>query len=106
MIGASIVTLPWAYSNSGIILGIIITFISFLVSLRTCILIYRLTGPGIDFYDTVKKYWGGPGYYLMVVGTLLVFMTAVTSYYLIMSQMLYPIILAIIKWIFDKDIIP
>ena len=100
MIGAGIVTLPWAYSGSGIVLGILITILSFLVSLRTCILIYRLTGPGEDFYDTVKKYWGDAGYYLMSICTLIIIETACTAYFLIMSQTLYPIILSLLRWIF------
>ena len=100
MIGAGIVTLPWAYSCSGIILGIVITILSFLVSLRTCILIYRLTAPGEDFYDTVRKYWGNFGYYLTIISTLIIVETGCTAYFLIMSQTLYPIILSLLRWIF------
>ena len=88
MIGGAIVTLPWAYSCSGIILGIVITVLSFLVSLRTCILI------------TVRKYWGNFGYYLTIISTLIIVETGCTAYFLIMSQTLYPIILSLLRWIF------
>jgi len=98
MIGSGIVTLPWTFYHSGMILGITICFTSFVVSLRTCILILRLTGPGDDFYDTMRKYWGKPGYYLTMVLTLIIIQTACTAYFLIMTQNLYPNILAIIKW--------
>jgi amino acid permease len=72
MIGSGIVTLPWTFMQSGILVGIIISFISFVVSLRTCILVNRVCGPNDDFYDTAKKYWGTSGYYLAMVGTLLI----------------------------------
>jgi len=100
MIGAGIVTLPWAFSHSGILLGLIVSFVSFLVSLRTCILILMLTGPHDDFYDTTRKYWGTPGYLAMLLGTLAMVLTACTSYFMIMAQVLYPNILALLKWIF------
>lgn len=72
MLGSGILTLPWTFQHSGIILGIVICFTSYLVSLRTCILIHRVTLPGEDFYDTVKKYWGPSGYYLAVICTLII----------------------------------
>ena len=55
MLGSGIVTLPWTFYHSGVILGTIISFCSFVASLRTCILILRLTGPKEDFYDTMRK---------------------------------------------------
>lgn len=100
MIGSGIVTLPWTFYHSGILLGTLICFTSFLVSLRTCILVLRLTGPKEDFYDTMRKYWGKPGYLIAVIGTLAITMTACTAYFVIMAQMLYPNILALLNWIF------
>ena len=104
MMGAGIVTLPWAFSHSGFLLGIIICFVGFLVSLRTCILILRLTGPGDDFFDTCRKYWGMPGYLTMLICTLALVLTACTSYYMIMAQVLYPNFLALLYWIFGVHI--
>ena len=101
MIGSGILTLPWTFYNSGIILGIIICFLSYLASLRTAILVLRITGPGDDFYDTMRKYWGTAGYYIAVIGTLCIIETACTAYFLIMAQMTYPNILALLKWIGD-----
>jgi len=85
MVGAGILTLPWAFSHSGIVLGLIVTFISFIVSLRTCILILRLTGPGDDFFDTTRKYWGTIGFLLMTVGNLTMVLAACISYFMIMA---------------------
>jgi amino acid permease len=85
MLGSGIVTLPWTFYHSGVVLGSIISFLSFAASLRSCIIILRLTGPKDDFYDTMRKYWGMPGYYVSMGGTLTVIMTACTAYYLIMA---------------------
>ena len=85
MIGSGIVTLPWTFYHSGMLLGTLICFISFLVSLRTCILVLRLVGPKEDFYDTMRKYWGRPGYLIAVIGTLAITMTACTAYFVIMA---------------------
>jgi len=104
MIGSGIVTLPWTFYHSGMLLGTIICFISFLVSLRTCILVLRLVGPKEDFYDTMRKYWGKTGYFVAVIGTLMITMTACTAYFVIMAQMLYPNILALLKWIFKINL--
>ena len=100
MLGSAIITLPWTFYNSGVILGSIITILSFLVGMRTCILILRITGPGEDFYDTMFKYWGNWGYYISILCTLAIIITACTSYFIIMAQMLYSNLLAIFYWIF------
>jgi amino acid permease len=85
MLGSGIVTLPWTFHNSGVVLGFIISFLSFAASLRSCIIILRLTGPKDDFYDTMRKFWGKPGEYLAISGTMVIIMTACTAYYLIMA---------------------
>jgi len=104
MLGSGILCLPWTFYHSGFVLGIIICFLSYVASLRTCILIHRITAPGDDFYDTVRKYWGNKGYYIAISCTLVIIQTACTAYYLVMCQMLYPIILALLKWIGGLDL--
>ena len=58
MIGTAVVSLPWAYQESGLALAVIITFVSFLVSFYTCKLIVDATGDDPDYSDTLKKYYG------------------------------------------------
>lgn len=58
MIGTAVVSLPWAYQQSGLVLGLIITVVSFITSLYTCILIVKCTGDDPDFSDTARKYYG------------------------------------------------
>lgn len=54
MIGSGVMTLPWAFSKSGIVMGVLISFVSFAFSARTCILSVIIVRPNMDFYDTMK----------------------------------------------------
>ena len=58
MVGTGLVTIPWAYSQSGLVLGILITFTTFLVSFFTCFLVIKSAGDDGDYTDTLKKYMG------------------------------------------------
>ena len=55
MIGTAVVSLPWAFQQSGMLLGCLITFASFVVGLYTCILIVKATGTDADYSVTAKK---------------------------------------------------
>jgi hypothetical protein len=35
MVGSSLLTIPWAFSNSGIVLGMFISFITFMIAFYT-----------------------------------------------------------------------
>lgn len=95
MIGTGVMTFPWAFHQAGLVLGILITVISCGFSLQTCILSIRIVAPKDDFYDTMGRYWGRFGFYLSVIGTLILAITAATSYFIVMAQMLYPLCIAI-----------
>jgi amino acid permease len=58
MIGSSVVTLPWAYSQAGLIMGILIQTISFAISYFTNYLLIKSAGNDVDFTDTLKKHFG------------------------------------------------
>lgn len=58
MMGSAVVSMPWAIQQSGIALGMIICFTSFLISFYTCKLIVDMTGDDPDFSDTARKYYG------------------------------------------------
>ena len=58
MIGTAVVSLPWAFQQSGLVLGFLIAFTSFLISFYTCKLINICQGEDQDFSDTLKKYFG------------------------------------------------
>ena len=68
MVGSSLVSIPWAFENTGIILGIgmyclikqhiVISTVVFLVAFYTCSLILKTGKQDSDFADTVYKYYG------------------------------------------------
>ena len=58
MMGSSLISLPWAYSQSGIVLGIIISFLLFLVWFYTWYLVVLVANNDEDYSDTVYKYFG------------------------------------------------
>ena len=98
MIGTAVVSLPWAYQQAGLVLGLAISFTSFLISFYTCKLIIEATGDDADFSDTLKKYYGMKGYYAGILSPCLLIVGAVTVLFVIMSQLSYPIFLAIFSW--------
>jgi amino acid permease len=104
MIGSGIVALPWTFENSGFLLGLLICIVSLIVCYRTCILMIRTAGNDDEYFDTLYKYWGRWAYFSGLISTLLIIIAAACAYFIIMSQMLYPIILALIEWIFKKEI--
>jgi len=98
MIGTAVVSLPWAYQQSGLMLGLIITFFSFLVSFYTCKLIVDASIHDKDYSLTLKKYYGMTGFYLGLLCPCALIVGAVVVFYVVMCQCLYPLILAIITW--------
>ena len=55
MAGTALTVIPWAYQQSGIILGIILTFIAFIFSFYTCLLVMKTSGNDVDYTDTLRK---------------------------------------------------
>jgi amino acid permease len=103
MVGSGIVALPWAFQGSGFALGLIICIVGLIVSYRTCILMIRVAGNDNEYFDTLYKYWGKWAYYTGFISTLLIFIAAVTSYFINLSTMLYYIVLALVDWIGNTE---
>lgn len=104
MIGSSMLTIPWAFSNSGIVLGIIISLITFIIAFYTCYLYIKLAGTDEDFSDTVYKYYGKYGWVVTMAFSNFLMFAVVVIYYELMSQSLFPIIAAIIEWIWKEHV--
>ena len=64
----------------------------------------RAAGNDPEYFDTLYKYWGTWAYYCGFISTLLIMVAAVCAYFVILSQMLYFITLALIEWIFRTHI--
>jgi len=101
MVGASILTMPYAFYNSGLIVGFFITFLSFFAQLRTCIYVTRSTDPTGDYYDTLRKYWGLKGVQTYLGFTVCVCEAAVIAYFMALTQLLYKCCLFLLNWIFS-----
>ena len=106
MVGSGIVTLPWAFGQSGFLLGLVISLVGLFISFRTTILMIRAAGNDKEYFDTLYKYWGKWAYYSGHISTLLIILAAITAYFIILSQMLYFLSLALLKWIFKIDLVP
>jgi len=58
MIGAGLVTLPWAYQQSGLLVGLVLTLLAFAISYYTQLVVLRTSGTDIDYTFTAKRVFG------------------------------------------------
>ncbi len=82
---------------------LVITAVSFLISYYTCSLIIYTAGSDEDFSDTLYKHFGKPGWYIGLIAPIILIFGAVTVYFIIQSQMMYPIIMALVSWIAGSE---
>ena len=81
MVGSSILAVPWAFQEAGLLLGIIICFITFVVGFYTCHLVMKTAKADEDFADTVYKYFGPKGWILCMMFSILLIFAAIVIYY-------------------------
>ena len=65
MVGTGAITIPWDFSNSGIVLGVsklpflrlvlVLNIVVFLVCFYTCLLIIKTAGKDTDYTETMQK---------------------------------------------------
>ena len=55
MAGTGITVIPWAFQQSGILLGIFLTWVAFMFSFYTCLLVLKTAGNDVDYTDTLQK---------------------------------------------------
>lgn len=96
MAGSSVLTLPWAYLQSGLVLGFTITTVGFVVSLWTCLLCISVTDPRGDFFDAVRVYMGPCNQGLAILSFLMICESAIIAQFMVSSQMMYPTLLAFV----------
>jgi len=98
MIGTAVAALPWTFQQSGIILGVLLCFTSFVISFYTCKLIIDMAGTDADYSDTLRKFYGKPGYYAGLIAPAVLILGAVATMFVTMNQVFYPMILAVYTW--------
>ena len=90
-VGPSMVSLPWSFQSSGILLGIIVSFTSFVVSFYTCALIIRTSKTDSDYVKTLQRYYGNSGYYFGIICPIFLIFSAIIVYFVVIVQSLYPL---------------
>ena len=85
MVGTGLVTIPWAYSESGIVLGTILTIVAFVIAFTTQYYIMVTAGSDIDYTDTLKRTFGTKGFYIGMVTYIIVLMLPITIYFQLLS---------------------
>ena len=93
MIGCGTVTIPWAFQQSGILLGIFFTGLACAFSFLTNYLLLRVAGTDTDFSATMHKYFPRLGWPLSMVFFIINFYVGIILFFQVLSQSLYPIIL-------------
>ena len=97
IVGSTLTQVPWAFQASGIVLAILVSFVSFLISYYTCALIIKTAKNDKDYVFTLKKYYGMKGYYIGLVSPSFVVIAALTGYFNIAATNLYPIGFLLLK---------
>ena len=97
MTSAGIVSLPWAFQSSGILLGIGVTFVAFVMSTYTCLLVVRTAGNDLDYTETVKKQFGNKGQAVAMFFIILNLYVPILLFQQLLAQSLFPIILAVME---------
>ena len=80
-------------------LGLILSFVSFLISFYTCKLIIDMAGTDTDYSNTLRKFYGSTGYYMGLIAPTFLILGAVAVFFVTMNQSLYPMVCAITVWI-------
>jgi len=62
MAGTGIVSMPYAYQEAGIFIGIFLTIVAFIFAYITCWMTIITAGNDIDYTDTLKRYFGQRGW--------------------------------------------
>jgi len=95
MAGTGIVCMPYAYQESGILIGIFLTFVAFLISYLTCWMVIKTAGNDIDYTDTLRRNFGQRGWNIGMacfIGNLYV---PILIFFQLMAQNLCPVLLFI-----------
>eukprot|EP00349_Pseudokeronopsis_sp_Brazil_P009188 CAMPEP_0202964884 /NCGR_PEP_ID=MMETSP1396-20130829/9008_1 /ASSEMBLY_ACC=CAM_ASM_000872 /TAXON_ID= /ORGANISM="Pseudokeronopsis sp., Strain Brazil" /LENGTH=140 /DNA_ID=CAMNT_0049687369 /DNA_START=56 /DNA_END=478 /DNA_ORIENTATION=+ len=103
MVGAGLLTLPWAFFMSGLVLGQILTFIAFAISFYTCWMVLKVGHKDDDFTDTLRKYYGKFGRTSALLVYIVNFFVPLIIYFQLLAQNLYPLLLPIADWIAGED---
>ena len=93
MIGCGTVTIPWAFQQSGIFLGILITAAACIFAFTTNYLLLRVAGNDTNFSDTMHRYFPAYGWSISMACFIINFYVGIILFFQVLTQSLYPILL-------------
>ena len=93
MIGCGTVTIPWAFQQSGVLLGVFLTAFACVLAFTTNYLILRVAGADTNFSDTMHRYFPKYGWSVSMTCFIINFYVALILFSQVLSQSLYPILL-------------
>ena len=96
MVGGGLVSHPWAFSESGILLSLIINFAVMMVCFYTCNLIMKWGKGDDDFSVTMQRFFGAKGHYASTITTMAILYGGAIIYYQLLTQTLFPFVVGII----------
>lgn len=97
MAGTALTVIPWAFQQSGIMLGILLTLIAFMFSFYTCLLVMKVAGNDVDYTDTLRKQFGRAGYIAGMTCFIINFSVPIILFFQLLAQDLYPVILYFVE---------
>ena len=93
MVGSGTVTIPWAFQQSGVVLGVLLTAIACMLAFSTNYMILRVAGKDTNFSDTMHRYFPTYGWPVSMGCFILNFYVGIILFFQVLSQSLYPILL-------------
>lgn len=96
MAGMGMVSMPWAYQQSGLVLGILLTFLAFVLAFIAQYLYIVTAGKDLDYTLTMKKALGIPGYNFGMICFIVNLLVPVILLFQLQAQALCPVIEALI----------
>lgn len=97
MVGLGLVTIPYAYAQAGLILGLFITTFQWITSSYTCWMCLYSSGYDIDYTDTVNKYFGKKGWIAGMVIFIINLIVPIIIYIQLLAQTLAPNLLLLVN---------
>lgn len=85
MIGCGTVTLPWAFQQSGILLGVFITAIACLFAFITNYMLLRVAGKDTNFSETMHRFFPSYGWPFSMACFIVNFYVGIILFYQVLS---------------------
>jgi len=95
MVGLGLITIPWAYAEAGLLLGLFITVFQYVTSSYTCWMCLHSAGKDVDYTDTVNKYFGRKGWITGMIVFIVNLLVPIIIYIQLLAQTLYPNLLVL-----------